>query len=122
VTKWAAGEFSQQKLKYGWMPPHPTVFLRKSVYENIGGFDLRFRISSDYDLILRAFTSSDFKSKYIPQLMVQMLLGGLSNRSWKNIGIKMVEDYSIMIKNQLPAMPALILKNASKCNQLRRLF
>ena len=122
VAKWVAGDFSQKKMKYGWMPPHPTVFLRRSVYENIGGFDLRFRISSDYDLILRAFASQDFKCKYIPQLIVRMRLGGLSNRSWKNIAIKMIEDYKVMKKNQLSPMISLIFKNFSKLNQLGRFF
>lgn len=122
VTKWVGGNFSQRKIKYGWMPPHPTVFLRRSVYETIGDFDLRFRISSDYDYILRAFTAKNFKCKYMPNIMVHMLVGGLSNRSWRNIAIKMIEDYQIMKKNQLSPMVTLFLKNAFKLNQLRRFF
>ncbi len=122
VSKWISSDFSQQKIKYGWMPPHPTIFLRKSAYKNIGIFDLSFKISSDYDFILRAFASENFKCKYLPQLMVLMQLGGLSNRSWINIFIKMIEDYKVMKKNQLPPFIALFIKNACKLNQLKRFF
>lgn len=122
VSKWIAGELSHQKLKYGWMPPHPTIFFRRSVYKNIGCFDIGFQISSDYDLILRAFAIKDFKSKYIPRLMVNMQLGGLSNRSWKNIATKMIEDYSVMKKNKISPITALFFKNMRKWGQASRLF
>lgn len=122
ATKWIAGNFSNRKIKYGWMPPHPAVFLRRSVYKSIGEFDLRFSISSDYDLMLRAFANPSFKSKYISKSFVRMQLGGLSNKSWKNIINKMTEDYAVMKKNQMPATVALLFKNLSKLNQIRRLF
>jgi glycosyltransferase len=120
--KWIAGEFSLKKIKYGWMPPHPTVFMKKAIYERTGGFDLRFKISADYEFLLRAFKNADFKSKYIPCLMVHMKLGGLSNRSWGNIKIKMIEDYRIMKENMMPALFSLFIKNSSKLRQLRRIF
>jgi glycosyltransferase len=122
VSKWVASDFSPQKLKYGWMPPHPTLFLRRSVYEKVGVFDLRFHISSDYDFILRCFSRADFKCRYLPQSMIRMQLGGLSNRSWKNIAIKMIEDYSVMKKNKLPPITTLFFKNIRKWGQIRRVF
>lgn len=122
VSKWIAGDFSPKKLKYGWMPPHPTLFLRRSVYDKVGVFDLRFHISSDYDFILRCFSSADFKCRYLPQLMVRMQLGGVSNRSWKNILKKMIEDYGVMKKNKLSPISTLFFKNIRKWVQAKRIF
>jgi glycosyltransferase len=119
IRKWISGDFTEKKLKYGWMPPHPTIFMKKKSYEKVGGFSLRFRISSDYEFILRAFKTKGFKSKYVPLLMVDMQIGGASNGSLKNILIKMMEDFVIMKDNQMPAMTALFFKNALKLRQLR---
>lgn len=122
VSKWVAGDFSPRKLKYGWMPPHPTMFLRKSVYKKVGDYDLNFHISSDYDFVLRYFSTANLKYRYLPQFMVQMQLGGVSNRSWKNIALKMIEDCSVMKKNKLSPIVTLFFKNIRKCNQAKRFF
>ena len=121
VRRWISSHFSSQKLYLGWMPPHPTVFLRRHIYSKVGNFDLNYQISGDYDFLLRSFNSDNFKSKYLPRLMVNMQLGGLSNGSFKNITIKMVEDYRIIKKNKLRGIFTLALKNISKLKQLNGL-
>jgi len=120
VRRWISSEFTPKKLYLGWMPPHPTLFLRKQVYERVGIFDLHYKISGDYDFILRSFKNKSFKAKYINKLMVNMQLGGLSNRSYKNIIFKMIEDYKILGKNQFPRIITLALKNISKLDQFIR--
>jgi glycosyltransferase len=121
VRRWVSSQFRHQKLYFGWMPPHPTVFLRRRVYEKVGGFDVSYKISGDYDFILRSFGQQDFRAKYIPKLMVNMQLGGISNRSLKNILIKMAEDYRSIKQNQLLGVTTLVLKNVLKIKQLNKL-
>ena len=121
VRKWISNQFSPGKLYFGWMPPHPTVYLRKDVYEKVGDFDLDYKISGDYDFILRSFKQKDFQARYIPKLMINMQLGGISNRSLKNIFIKMAEDYRVIRKNKLLGIVTLGLKNISKTKQLNKL-
>jgi len=121
VRRWVSSQFRPVKLYFGWMPPHPTVFLRKRVYEKVGIFDISYKISGDYDLILRCFGQQDFRAKYIPKLMINMQLGGISNGSLKNILIKMAEDYRTIKKNKLLGVATLALKNILKIKQLNKL-
>jgi glycosyltransferase len=55
IRRWRSGEYSRVRLAEGWMPPHPTLYLRRHVIEHWGGFDETFRIAADYDVILRYF-------------------------------------------------------------------
>lgn len=82
VRYWKSGEFSLKKLRHGWMPPHPTFYVKRTVYERLGGFDLSYRIAADYDCMLR-FLGSGMRAAYIPEVLVKMRLGGTSNRSLK---------------------------------------
>ncbi|MER8537145.1 glycosyltransferase [Mesorhizobium sp. M1005] len=117
VRHWRAGSFSQQKLAWGWMPPHPTLYLRRSVFERFGAYDTRYRIAADYDAVLRYFGKGNIRSAYIPEVMVKMRTGGESNRSIKSIVRKSVEDYRALRANDVGGILTLILKNISKLRQ-----
>jgi glycosyltransferase len=67
------------------MPPHPTFFVRKYLYEQYGNFDLRYSIAADYELMFRLIMKHQISLKYIPRVLVKMSLGGKSNRSISNI-------------------------------------
>jgi glycosyltransferase len=84
VRTWKTGRFSRKKFYYGWMPPHPTLFVRRNVYEQIGLFNLSMRSSADYELMLRAFLKHQITAHYIPQIIVKMRAGGISNASIRN--------------------------------------
>ena len=115
---WKAGEFHPGLIRKGWMPPHPTLFLRKSVYDRLGPFDISFRIAADYDFILRLFTDSQFKIGYLPISFTDMKIGGVSNRNLKNILQKSREDLRALRKNHVPSpIMALLNKNISKIPQ-----
>ena len=81
---WKSKDFDSSLLKQGWMPAHPTLVLKKEVYEKYGNFDLDFKIAGDYDFMLRVL-SAGIKVKYIPQVLYKMRVGGESNKSLKNI-------------------------------------
>ncbi len=84
IRTWKAGLFSKKKFYYGWMPPHPTFFVQKKVYEEIGLFNLSLQSSADYELMLRVFLKYDITAHYIPRVIVKMRAGGISNASFKN--------------------------------------
>jgi glycosyltransferase involved in cell wall biosynthesis len=80
VTRtWHSGNFSKRKFYYGWMPPHPTFFVRREVYEKIGDFNLSLRSAADYEFMLRVLLKNNFKARYIPEVLVKMRTGGMSN-------------------------------------------
>jgi glycosyltransferase len=101
IRHWSTGPFHPQRLKRGWMPPHPTLYLRRHVYERFGSFDLSFAIAADYDFILRFFSKTQGHSVYIPEVLYKMRVGGVSNRSLAKIKQKMQEDYRAMQRNQV---------------------
>ena len=117
VRYWQAGKFSFKRLKYGWMPPHPTFFAKKSAYLQYGDFDTAFKIAADYDLMLRFLSKPDFNVSYCPITAVKMRVGGISNRSASNIAIKLKEDLHAARKNQIGGIVTLIFKNLRKINQ-----
>ena len=81
---WRAGAFDRQAFYHGWMPPHPTFFVRRSVYERHGVFSLRLGSAADYELMLRLLLRQGISTQYIPKLLVKMRVGGESNASIKN--------------------------------------
>ena len=116
---WKAGEFNENKLRKGWMPPHPSFFIRKEIYDRYGLYDTDFKIAADYDLILRFLGKHKISTLYLPEVLVKMRWGGKSNKSLGNIIQKSYEDYRALKKNTFNN-PLLILfkKNLSKLPQL----
>jgi len=84
VRTWKAGNFSKRNFYYGWMPPHPTFFVRRDVYDKVGLFNISLRSASDYELMLRILIKHAISTHYIPQVIVKMRAGGMSNASFKN--------------------------------------
>jgi glycosyltransferase len=117
IRNWISKPLNQANLRYGWMPPHTTFFCLKSVYDKHGLFDLTFKISADYDLMLRILKDNTLKVNHIPVTLVQMRLGGMSNRSFMNILLKMYEDYKAIRKNKIGGLYTLAFKNLRKLPQ-----
>jgi glycosyltransferase len=102
IRRWRSNPFSPSSLKFGWMPPHPTVYVRKEVYEQVGEYDEWFHISADYDMMLRIFKSG-YQSQYIPEVLVRMETGGASNKNTRARLSKTQEDYIALKKNHVGA-------------------
>jgi len=81
---WHAGEFKPEKFYWGWMPPHPTFFVRRGIYNKYGLYDLALGTAADYELMLRFLLRHKITATYIPEILVKMRIGGLSNISLKN--------------------------------------
>lgn len=117
VRYWRAGEFAKAKLRRGWMPPHPTFFARRSLYQRFGGFDTGFRIAADYESLLRMLTGLEGRVAYLPEVLVRMRLGGTSNRSLGQIIRKSAEDYRAIRRHRQGGIGTLLCKNLSKLSQ-----
>ncbi len=116
IRHWKGGLFKRSLLNSGWMPPHPTLYLARAVYEKYGGFSTNYRISGDYEFIVRIF-SKQINISYLPVLMVLMNSGGASNKSLRNIAIKTLEDYKIARAYGLGGWLTIFFKNVSKLPQ-----
>ncbi|MDP1842551.1 MAG: glycosyltransferase family 2 protein [Sediminibacterium sp.] len=81
---WKAGPYHKNHFLYGWMPPHPTFFVRRAVYEQYGGFNLNLFTAADYELMLRFLYRYGIKVAYLQEVMVKMRTGGASNQSIGN--------------------------------------
>lgn len=117
VRYWRSGNFTPKKLKKGWMPPHPTFYVRSKIYKQFGTFDLSYKIAADYDCILRFLGRGAIRCHYIPEILVKMRVGGVSNRSLKNIIQKSLEDYRALCSNNVGGGWTLFLKNILKIRQ-----
>lgn len=117
VRTWRARDYSDKTLSKGWSPCHTTLFLRRSVYEDLGLFDTDFKISSDYLYTIRLFKNYGHQSYYIPKLLKTMTIGGASTKL-SNTFIKWKEDYKIVKKESIGGAGTVFLKNIRKVRQL----
>ena len=118
VRHWTAGTFDPAAFYRGWMPPHPTFFVRRSVYERLGLFNTALRYSADYELMLRFLFRHRIPVCYLPEVLVRMRTGGASNASLGNRLRANREDRQAWRLNDLtPRFYTLYLKPASKLGQ-----
>lgn len=106
---WKAGKFKKIKYKFGWMTPHPSTYIKKEIYEKYGSFDLRFKIAADYELMLRFMYKNNLRVKYLPEVIVRMRDGGISNNSLFNIFTANYEVFKSWKVNNLSVSPLIIL-------------
>jgi glycosyltransferase len=114
---WNSGDFAAKRLRFGWMPPHPTFYVRRSAMQELGPFDLRYRIAADYDFMLRCLSRPDIRVAYVPEVLVNMRAGGASNRSLSAMMLKSREDLAALRKNRVGGVATLMCKNARKLPQ-----
>jgi len=120
VRDWRAGKYQPRLLRRGWMPPHPTLYLRRAVFDRAGLYDTSYQIAGDYEAMLRFLTVGGVNLAYIPRVMVQMKMGGVSNRSLSHLLQKSREDYRAIRKHRIGGLGTLLSKNLSKLSQFRR--
>lgn len=117
VRLWKSGIYRLSDINKGWMPPHPTFYMKTELYKQYGGFDLNYKIAADYDSLLRYLWVNKIKLSYLPEVLIKMRVGGASNRSLKNIYQKSLEDIKALKSNGVPIFKAFIIKNLSKIPQ-----
>ena len=117
IRYWSAGAYSVERLKWGWMPPHPTLYLRRAVIEQYGAYNTEYRIAADYEAMLRWLLQGRIDLAYVPRVFVRMRVGGASNSSVKQIVRKSLEDYKALRENRGGGVWTLLMKNLRKVKQ-----
>jgi len=121
IRYWKSSRYTEGMFQRGWMPAHPTFFVRKEVYTKYGRFNTDYAIAADYELMLRFLCRYGISTHYIPEVLVRMRTGGASNRSLRTVIIKTREDYMAWEANGLQRRFYTIpLKNLSKIPQFFR--
>lgn len=117
--KWISGDFNVRKLRYGWMPPHPTLYLKKGVFNQCGLYSLDFPVAADYEFMLRIFLKFEIRPFFLNRILVIMRDGGLSNGSYRKRMSLLKQDYGI-IKAMGLSFPIVVLlfKKLRKINQI----
>lgn len=101
VRYWKSRVYEDGLFERGWMPAHPTFFVRRSVYEKFGNFDLSFPRQADFELTMRFMAIHKIKSVYVPKIWVKMRMGGVSNNSVRGMIKGNLEAYRACRKNGL---------------------
>ena len=115
---WESGDYEEGDFLNGWMPPHPTFFVKKECYERYGVFNTTLRLSADYELMLRMIHKNKIKLAYLPKVVVKMRMGGVSNVSFFVRLKANIEDKMAWKLNGIkPGLFTRFLKPASKIMQ-----
>ena len=118
IRSWKSSPFIRGKFRYGWMPPHPTFFVKRRIFENYGGFNENLQIAADYELMLRFLEKHRVSTHYIPEVLIHMRMGGISNRGLWNLWTKTREDFLAWKLNGLSSpIYTIPLKNLVKIPQ-----
>jgi glycosyltransferase involved in cell wall biosynthesis len=84
VRRYRSKRFGPKRLSWGWMPPHPALFVRTEVFRRVGAFRTDYRIAGDFEWIVRAFSGASIRYRHLPDIMVHMRTGGISTGGWRN--------------------------------------
>ncbi len=118
---WRSGNYRPERFYHGWMPPHPTFFARRVLYDTYGSFNLALGSSADYELMLRFLLRYGAKAVYIPHVLVKMRTGGISNASLRNrLRANRMDRLAWRINGLHPRPWTMYMKPLSKLNQFFR--
>jgi glycosyltransferase involved in cell wall biosynthesis len=118
IRYWKAGQFNDRSFLQGWMPPHPTFFVKKAIYNRYGSFNTEVNSAADYELMLRFLHKHQISTAYLPEVMVYMRTGGLSNASLGSRILGHLEDHQAWKLNNLdPNFYTLLFKPIRKIKQ-----
>ena len=111
---WKSSEYASHLFAKGWVPAHPTFYVKKRVHDQHGMlFNLDYKLAADFDVLLRLLFAHGIKTTYIPEVMVKMRLGGATNKSLKNIVNQNKEIMRILKRHEYPYSPTTLI-----CNKL----
>lgn len=99
LRKWRSGNYIHGMFNWGWMPPHPTFYCKRSLFNKLGSYRLQYGTAADYELMLRFMHLNKVNVRYLDKIMVKMNTGGVSNSTYKNRINAWVNDYKAMRKN-----------------------
>jgi glycosyltransferase involved in cell wall biosynthesis len=110
IRHWRSRPFQPGLFERGWMPPHPTFFVRRKVYEAFGTFNLDYKIAADFELTLRFLARYRIPSKHLDQVLIKFRMGGASNQILANILRANMESRRACLANNLSISPFFIFQ------------
>jgi len=84
VRRYSSARFRPDRIAWGWMPAHPALFVRRSLFEHFGPFNPEYRIAGDFEWIARVFSNPGIRYRYLPEEFIRMRTGGISTSGWRN--------------------------------------
>ncbi|KWV59510.1 hypothetical protein AS156_31260 [Bradyrhizobium macuxiense] len=123
VRKWRGGKFGRYSFQLGWVPPHPTFYVRREVIRKVGDYDLSYKTTADYDYMLRAMALNDFRVRYLPRVIADFQMGGISTQG---LGVTIRGNLECLRSrrthlNAPPIDAAFFLRFARRILQIRQL-
>ena len=117
---WISEPYKDKSFLYGWVPPHPTFYVKSSVYKKYGLFNPDLMFAADFDIMCRFIAKENIKTIYLPGFKVKMRLGGATTKNLANIIKGNIEIFNSLYKNGFNPGPFFIIqKILTKLNQLR---
>lgn len=101
IRLYRSNDFRPKLMRFGFMPAHPTVYMRRSIYDALGKYDTSYKIAGDFEYLLRVFLKRSARFTYIPRILVNMPVGGLSNRGWRSKWQITMEMKTACLRNQV---------------------
>lgn len=98
VRKFNAGKYSKM---FGWHPPHPTLYVKKNIYDEIGKFNLKYKIAADYDFMLRMIKTNNYNLSYIDENLIYMRSGGASTDGLNGYIKNFRDSYQVLKDNKI---------------------
>jgi glycosyltransferase involved in cell wall biosynthesis len=118
IRYWRSCEYQEGLFSKGWMPPHPTFFVKRWVYEEYGAFDLSLPVAADHEMMVRFMYKYKIKACYIPEVLVKMRMGGVTNNNIFNIIKQNLAIVETLRKNQINiSLPFFIIKFIERLRQ-----
>jgi glycosyltransferase len=115
---WKGMTYNRQSFRYGWMPAHPTFYVRREIVEQLGGYETHYFSASDFELMTRYLYKHRISSYYLREMIVKMRKGGMSNGSFKKRFRANRRDYLALKRNEVPfAFMVALLKPLRKLPQ-----
>lgn len=118
IRKWRSGEYTPGKFNWGWMPPHPTFYCKKELYQQFGLYSLKYGTAGDYELMLRFMHKNPINACYLNKVIINMKIGGISNKNFNNRVKGLLFDLTAMRNNGIKApLFGLLFKPIRKISQ-----
>ncbi len=118
IRRWVAKPYTKRGIILGWMPAHPTFYVKKSVFDTFGNYSLNYESAADYELMIRFLYKENIRAVFLDKLMVNMRTGGMSNASLRHRYRALINDYKALVANKVPfAALTIFFKKVSKITQ-----
>lgn len=121
IRRYSSRHFRPERIAWGWMPAHPALFLRRTVYERVGPFRTDYRIAGDFEFVARAFYGQNLLYGHVPEVLVRMRIGGISTGGWRNTVLLNREVLRACRENSIPGnMLKILMKYPAKLMEFFR--